>query len=194
MLEESNKAAGDTTEASMVDKTELHESSVMQRQKTRMSPSSLKRRLRTTYGRRTMVLVDRYFRSMSDLATYTSNAAFLVRCRAMGVVPREYRVECRDIKYTRHVVRILDECSYRLMLAHLDYNRLRKAQVSRLQERLREKLEKVMSPQDLSSVVVLAEAKHGNIFEATKDKQRGIFDELLKEYGIDQKKKGDKEE
>ncbi|XP_077562797.1 uncharacterized protein LOC144178663 [Haemaphysalis longicornis] len=192
MLDESAKGAGDTLESSMLDKTELNDSSA--KQPPHVSPSSLKRHLRKTYGRRPMELVNRYFRSMFDLASYANNAAFLMRCRAMRIVPRAYRVDCRDIKNTRHVVRILDECSYRLMLADLDYNRLRKVQVSRLLERLHEKLEKIMSPEDLSSVVVLAKAKYENIFEATRDKQRGMFADLLKEYDIDQKKGDDDDE
>ncbi|EEC00726.1 reverse transcriptase, putative [Ixodes scapularis] len=193
MLEDSNKAAGDTLETSTLDKHDMSESSGSN-SKQHVSPSSLKRYLRKTYGRRPMELVNRYFRSMFDLASYANNAAFLMRCRAMRVVPRAYRVDCREIKNSRHVVRILDECSYRLMLADLDYNRLRKVQVTRLLERLHEKLEKIMSAEDLSSVVVLSKGKYESIFEATRDKQRNMFAELLKEYEIDQKKDDDNEE
>ncbi|XP_064469402.1 uncharacterized protein LOC135384110 [Ornithodoros turicata] len=193
MLEESNKAAGDTLETS----TNLDKSvgDMSETASKHVSPSSLKRHLRKTYGRRPMELVNRYFRSMFDLAAYANNSAFLMRCRAMRVVPKVYRVDCRDIKNTRHVIRILDECSYRLMLADLDYNRLRKVQVTRLLERLHEKLEKIMSAEDLRNVVLLSKTKYEHIFEATRDKQRGMFAELLKEYEIDQKKDdGDNEE
>ncbi|KAH6931584.1 hypothetical protein HPB50_025473 [Hyalomma asiaticum] len=193
MPEESNKAAGDTLETSALDKTEMSDTSSA-KQQSHSSPSSLKRHLRKTYGRRPMELVNRYFRSMFDLASFANNAAFLMRCRAMRVVPRAYRVECRDIKNTRHVVRILDECSYRLMLADLDYNRLRKVQVSRLLERLHEKLEKIMSPDDLRNVVLLAKGKYENVFEATRDKQRAMFNELLKEYDIEPNKKAEENE
>uniref|UniRef100_A0A1E1WZW5 Putative reverse transcriptase n=1 Tax=Amblyomma aureolatum TaxID=187763 RepID=A0A1E1WZW5_9ACAR len=191
MPEESNKAAGDTMETSALGKDDKMSDTSANKQQ---SPSSLKRHLRKTYGRRPMELVNRYFRSMFDLASYANNAAFLMRCRAMRVVPRVYRVECRDIKNTRHVVRILDECSYRLMLADLDYNRLRKVQVSRLLERLHEKLEKIMSAEDLRNVVVLAKARYENIFEATRDKQRAMFADLLKEYEIEPKKGEENEE
>uniref|UniRef100_G3MMN1 Uncharacterized protein n=1 Tax=Amblyomma maculatum TaxID=34609 RepID=G3MMN1_AMBMU len=190
MPEESNKAAGDTMETSALGKDDKMSDTSANKQ----SPSSLKRHLRKTYGRRPMELVNRYFRSMFDLASYANNAAFLMRCRAMRVVPRVYRVDCRDIKNTRHVVRILDECSYRLMLADLDYNRLRKVQVSRLLERLHEKLEKIMSPDDLRNVVVLAKARYENVFEATRDKQRAMFADLLKEYEIEPKKTEENEE
>lgn len=193
MPEESNKAAGDTLETSALDKTEMSDTSSA-KQQSHSSPSSLKRHLRKTYGRRPMELVNRYFRSMFDLASFANNAAFLMRCRAMRVVPRAYRVECRDIKNTRHVVRILDECSYRLMLADLDYNRLRKVQVSRLLERLHEKLEKIMSPDDLRNVVLLAKGKYENVFEATRDKQRAMFNDLLKEYDIEPNKKAEENE
>ncbi|XP_075748063.1 uncharacterized protein LOC142813982 [Rhipicephalus microplus] len=192
MPEESNKAAGDTLETSALDKTEMSETSSNKQQPQQQphaSPSSLKRHLRKTYGRRPMEMVNRYFRSMFDLASYANNAAFLMRCRAMRVVPRAYRVECRGIKNTRHVMRVLDECSYRLMLADLDYNRLRKVQVSRLLERLHEKLEKIMSPEDLRNVVLLAKGKYENVFEATRDKQRAMFNDLLKEYDIEPNKK-----
>lgn len=192
MMEDSTKAAGDTLESSVLDKHKMSESSGSHKQQ--VSPSSLKRRLRKTYGRRPMELVNRYFRSMFDLAEYANNAAFLMRCRAMRIVPKAYRVDCREIKNTRHVVRILDECSYRLMLADLDYNRLRKVQVTRLLERLHEKLEKIMSAEDLSSVVDLSKGKYENIFEETRDRQCNMFAELLKEYEIDQKKVEDNEE
>lgn len=196
MPEESNKAAGDTLETSALDKTDMSETSAnkQQQQQSHSSPSSLKRHLRKTYGRRPMEMVNRYFRSMFDLASYANNAAFLMRCRAMRVVPRVYRVDCRDIKNTRHVVRILDECSYRLMLADLDYNRLRKVQVSRLLERLHEKLEKIMSSDDLRNVVLLAKGKYENVFEATRDKQRAMFNDLLKEYDIEPNKKTEENE
>lgn len=187
MLEDSTKAAGDTMESSVLDQRNTSESSGSQKQ--HVSPSSLKRHLRKTYGRRPMELVNRYFRSMFDLAAYANNAAFLMRCRAMRIVPKAYRVDCGEIKNTRHVVRILDECSYRLMLADLDYNRLRKVQVTRLLERLHDKLEKIMSAEDLNSVVVLSKGKYETTFEATRDKQRNMFAELLKEYDIDQQKK-----
>ncbi|XP_077548050.1 uncharacterized protein LOC144160737 [Haemaphysalis longicornis] len=189
---ESNKAAGDTHEMTMLDKTQLNGS--LTKQPQQLSRSSLKRHLLKTYGLRPLDLVNRYFRSMFDVAVYASNAAFLMRCEAMRIVPREYRVDCRDIKYTHHVARILDECSFRLMLADLDYNQLRKLQKSRVLERLREKLEKVMSTEDLSSVVLMAEAKYETIFETTRDKQRGIFTDLLKEYDIDKNEENEKEE
>ncbi|KAL1424745.1 hypothetical protein MTO96_019890 [Rhipicephalus appendiculatus] len=163
-------------------KTDGSESSVESHQP--LTPSSLKRHLRKTYGRRPMELVSRYFRAIFDLSAYANKAAFLARCRAMRVVPTDYRVDCPDIKNTRNVVRILDKCSYKLMLADLDYNRMRKVQVSRLLELLHQKLAKALSHDDLHSVLALSKAKYENIFEATREQQRATFADLLKEYKI----------
>ncbi|XP_050051664.1 uncharacterized protein [Dermacentor andersoni] len=183
---------GDTLEPIETSKTEGSDISVDSQQQ--LSPSSLKRHLRKAYGRRPMELVSRYFRAIFDLAAYANKAAFLARCRATRVVPPDYRVECRDIKNTRHIVRILDKCSYKLMLADLDYNRMRKVQVSRLLELLHEKLEKALSPEDLHNVLALSKAKYEKIFEATREQQRSLFTELLKEYEINAKEEGENEE
>ncbi|KAH9361810.1 hypothetical protein HPB48_003781 [Haemaphysalis longicornis] len=168
MLGHSNLASGDTRATSMLDKTGLNGSPVKKPPPPYLSRSTLKRHLRRTYGRRPMELVKRYFRSMFDLADYASYAAFLLRCRDMRIVPRCYRVECPDIKYTRHVLRILDECSYRLMLADLDYHRLRKLQLSSFLERVHERLEKIVSPEDLNAMVVLAKAKYNDIIHTSR--------------------------
>ncbi|XP_075535737.1 uncharacterized protein LOC142571345 [Dermacentor variabilis] len=183
---------GDTLDAVETSKTEGSDISVDSQQQ--LSPSSLKRHLRKAYGRRPMELVSRYFRAIFDLAAYANKAAFLARCRATRVVPPDYRVECRDIKNTRHIVRILDKCSYKLMLADLDYNRMRKVQVSRLLELLHEKLEKALTPEDLRNVLALSKAKYEKIFEATREQQRSLFTELLKEYEINAKEEGENEE
>ncbi|XP_077548056.1 uncharacterized protein LOC144160742 [Haemaphysalis longicornis] len=151
----------DTLEISALGKVKVHMSSAKQ---PPLNPSWLRRHLRETYGRRTMVLVKQYFRCMSDLAMYTNNAALLLRCRAMRIVPPEYRVRSRDTTCTRQVARILDECSYRLMLADLDYNLVRKLQVYAFLEPLLNKLEEIMYPEDLSHMVVLAEAMYGDVF------------------------------
>ncbi|XP_077547766.1 uncharacterized protein LOC144160012 [Haemaphysalis longicornis] len=194
MLGHSNLASGDSRATTMLDKKGLNGSPVKKPPPPYLSRSTLKRHLRRTYGRRPMELVKRYFRSMFDLADYASYAAFLLRCRDMRIVPRCYRVECPGIKYTRHVLRILDECSYRLMLADLDYHRLRKLQLSSFLERVHERLEKIVSPEDLNALVVLAKAKYDDIIHTSRVKQLGMFEELLKEYGIGQEKKDAKEE
>ncbi|KAH9360481.1 hypothetical protein HPB48_009656 [Haemaphysalis longicornis] len=146
----------------MLDETEPNDSSAEPPEKTPLSASTLNWQQRKIYGRRSTELVKSYFRCMYELATH---ANFLMRCRAMRMVRRPYRVECDAIKNTRHVDRILDECSYRLMLADLDYNRLRKVQVSGLLERLHEQMKIIMSQEDLSSVVVMAKTKYENMFE-----------------------------
>ncbi|KAH9360555.1 uncharacterized protein LOC144167232 [Haemaphysalis longicornis] len=168
----------------MMDETEPNELPGEQPGKPLVNASTLDRRLRKTGGRCSKELVNIYCRSMWDLATHANNAAFLIRCRAIRIVPRPYRVECDAIKNTRHVDRILDECSYRLMLADLDYNRLRKVQLSRLLERLHEQLKAILPLEELSSVEVMAKTIYENIFVATRNKQRGLFAELLKEYKL----------
>lgn len=183
---------GDAVEQIDSPKTDGSETSVESLQP--LTPSSLKRHLRKAYGRRPMELVSRYFRAIFDLSAYANKAAFLARCRAMRVVPADYRVECPDIKNTRHVIRILDKCSYKLMLADLDYNRMRKVQVSRLLELLHQKLAKVLSHEDLHSVLALSKTKYENIFEVTREQQRGLFADLLKEYQINGKEEEESED
>ncbi|KAH6945528.1 hypothetical protein HPB50_008874 [Hyalomma asiaticum] len=81
-----------------------------------LTPISLKRQLRKGYGRPVMELLTRYFRALYDLSAYVNKVAFLNRCRSMNVVPAEYRVQCPDINNTRHIIRLLGICSYKLML------------------------------------------------------------------------------
>ncbi|XP_077544512.1 uncharacterized protein LOC144156637 [Haemaphysalis longicornis] len=172
----------------MTDETEPKELPVEQPEKHPEKSVTLDRQLRKTGGRRSRELVNIYCHFNWDLATHANNAAFLMRCRAMSMVPRPYRVQCDAIKNTRHVDGILDECSYRLMLADLEYNRLRKTQLSRLLERLHGQLKAILPPEELRSVEVMAEAIYENIFVATGNKQRGMFAELLKEYELEPNK------
>lgn len=182
ILEAPMKAAGDTLDMGMLDEKEPKELPAEQLEKPRMTASTLNRPLRKVSGHRSTELVNIYCRSMWDLATHTNNAAFLMRCRAMRIVPWPYRVECVSIKNTYHVDRILNGCSYRLLLADLDYSRLRKKQLSRLLQRLHKQLKAILPPEELSCVVVMAEAIYENVFEATRNKQRGMLAELVKEY------------
>ncbi|KAH8034481.1 hypothetical protein HPB51_024736 [Rhipicephalus microplus] len=155
--------------------------------------SHLKRHLRKTYGRRPMELVSRYFRAVFDYSTYTTKLAFLRRCRSMRVVPEEYRVVCHEIKNTRRIIQILDKCSYKLMLADLDYNQMRKTQVARLLELLHKKIEKALSHDDLQSMLNLSKIKYVQAFESARAKQRAKFDQLLKEYKLDGKEEEEAE-
>ncbi|KAH8034469.1 hypothetical protein MRX96_003284 [Rhipicephalus microplus] len=181
MPKELNKAAGDTLETSALSKAEVVATPA---QTSLPGLKSLKRHLRKTYGDRSSEMVSRYFRSMLDLASYDNHTTFLMRCRTKQVVPHAYRIYCNNVKSTKQVVRILDEYTHKLMLSDLTYNRLRKVQVSTLIARLYEKLEKILSPDDFKSVVLLAKGKYESVFKATRDKQRAMFDDLLKERGI----------
>ncbi|KAH9360662.1 hypothetical protein HPB48_004794 [Haemaphysalis longicornis] len=185
MLDESNEEAADALEASLIDNVELNDSSDEQPPEVHTGLSSLKQCLRVTYGRHAMPPLGRYFRSVFELAKCSSNLAFLERCRAMCVVPRHYRAQCRrGIKYTRRVGRILDETSYRLMLADLQYSRLRKEDLRRFLVVLKEQLENNLSLRDLSHVADLGEAKYAKIFDEAMDEHHGILAE--QEYGIEQ--------
>ncbi|KAH6946931.1 hypothetical protein HPB50_016177 [Hyalomma asiaticum] len=149
-----------------------------------MTVSSLKCQVFMEYGPHPKKLVSSFFRAIFNLSAYANKAAFLDRCRCKGVVPTKYRVKCPDIKNTGNVVQILDKCSYKLMLADLDYSRRRKAQVRRQLELLHEKLAKVLSSKDLQNVLAFSKAKYEKVFEATREKLRAKFAELLEEYEI----------
>lgn len=147
-------------------------------------PSSLKRQLLRHYGRRPVEIVSWYLRTTLDLSAYANKVAFLDRCRSKSVVPAEYRVECPDIKKNGNVVRLLDKCSYKLMLVDLDYNRLGKAQVSAQLQLLHKKLATVLHSEDLQKVLALCKDKYEKVFEATREKQRAMFAELIEEYEL----------
>ncbi|KAH6944479.1 hypothetical protein HPB50_003363 [Hyalomma asiaticum] len=153
---------------------------------------SLKRKLRKDYGRRVMEPLSRYFRAIYDLSAFANKVTFLDQCRIMNVVPPEYRVQCPDINNTRTVVRLLGICSYKLLLADLEYSWARKDQVAHLLELLYEELAGVLSSEDLHDVLAVSKVKYENVFEATQEKQRVMFAELLEEYEINSKKEKDK--
>ncbi|KAH6944478.1 hypothetical protein HPB50_003362 [Hyalomma asiaticum] len=153
---------------------------------------SLKRKLRKDYDRRVMELLSRYFRAIYDLSAFANKVTFLNRCRFMNVVPAEYRVQCPDINNTRHIVRLLGICSYKLMLADLKHSQTRKEQVVHLLELLHDELADVLSSEDLHDVLALSKVKYENDFEATRAKQCVMFAELLEEYEINSKKEKDK--
>ncbi|KAH6932046.1 hypothetical protein HPB50_002598 [Hyalomma asiaticum] len=92
-----------------------------------LTPSSPERHPRKAYGRRAMELVEpvrpSYHRS---LAVYGNKVVYLARCRSIRIVPAVCLAEFFQIRDPRHVVRILDMCSHKLMLTDLDYNRMRK--------------------------------------------------------------------
>ncbi|XP_077541151.1 uncharacterized protein LOC144153372 [Haemaphysalis longicornis] len=83
---------------------------------------------------------------------------------AKDIVPRDYRVQCRGIKYTRHIGRILDECSYRIMLADLDYSRVLHVLLRRSLVDLNGKLANILFPKDMSRMAYLAKAKYAKTF------------------------------
>ncbi|KAH6946932.1 hypothetical protein HPB50_016178 [Hyalomma asiaticum] len=145
---------------------------------------SLKRKLRKDYSRRAVELLSRYFRAINDLSAYANKITFLDQCRIMNVVPAEYRVQCPDINNTRNVLQAL--------LADLEYSRTRKEQVVHLLELLHDELAEVLSAEDLHDVLALSKVKYENVFEATREKQRTMFAELLEEYDINSRKEKDK--
>ncbi|KAH6946934.1 hypothetical protein HPB50_016180 [Hyalomma asiaticum] len=149
-----------------------------------LTPTLVKRQVREDYGRRAMELVSRYLRVISDFSAHASKVDFLNHCRIIGVVPVEYRVHCPDIYSTRRVLRLLGICSFKLMLADLDYHGMRKVQLLRLLERLRESLASLLSSKDLQKVLALSKAKYESTVEDTRLKQRVKLEELLEEYEI----------
>ncbi|KAH6945529.1 hypothetical protein HPB50_008875 [Hyalomma asiaticum] len=153
---------------------------------------SLKRKLRKDYGARVMEPLSRYLRAIYDLSAYANKVTFLDQCRIMNVVPVEYRVQCPDINNTRNVVRLLGICSYKLLLADLEYSRTRKEQVAHLLELLYEELAGVLSSEDLHDVLAVSKVKYENVYQATREKQRAMFVELLEEYEINVRKEKDK--
>ncbi|KAH6948804.1 hypothetical protein HPB50_026387 [Hyalomma asiaticum] len=177
------KGCGDALEVSDVLEADGSDSSSVDSLEP-LIPSSLERQILRDYGRRPVEIVICYFRGVLDFSAYANKAAFLGRCRSKRVVPVQYRVECPDIKNTHNIVRILDICSYKLMVADLDYNRIRKGQVSRKLEMLHENLANVLSAQDLHNVLALCKEKYNSVLKATREKQRAMFAELLEEYKI----------
>ncbi|KAK8779304.1 hypothetical protein V5799_019355 [Amblyomma americanum] len=195
MSEDPNNAAGDATDTSALDKDDkMSETSANIRQ----SILSLKRHVRKTYGPRPMKLVSRYFRCITNVAVYAGRAAFLELCRLKPVMPQVYRVEYLGIKDVHHVIRIPDRCSYRLMMDDDKYVRMRRMRASRLLDRLYAKLEKIMSVEDLINMMILAIARYVNIFNATRDKRRAMFLDMIEKYGygygIEQKDSGESED
>lgn len=96
-----------------------------------LTPSSPERHPCKAYGRRPVELMEpvrpSYRRS---LAVNGNKMVYPARCRSIRVVPAVCIAEFAQIRDPRHVVRILDTSSYKLMLTDLDYNRMRK--VSRI--------------------------------------------------------------
>ncbi|KAH9372850.1 hypothetical protein HPB48_009884 [Haemaphysalis longicornis] len=123
---------------------------------------------------------------MVEIAEWSSNLIFLARCLALEMIPRDSRVECRVRKCTRHIVRILNECSYRLILHYQDYSRLRKEKLRRSLLDLHEKLENILSMRDLNRVGDLAEVKYAKLFDYDMEFKSGVLGDLPEEYGFQQ--------
>ncbi|KAH6946943.1 hypothetical protein HPB50_016189 [Hyalomma asiaticum] len=191
MSDAATKRGGDTSE--VLDGLKAHGNDSSSVDSTEpLTLFSLKRKLRKDYGRRVMELLSRYFRAIYDLSAFANKVTFLDQCRIMNVVPAEYRVQCPGINNTRNVVRLLGICSYKLMLADLEDSWTRKDQVTHLLELLHDELADVLSSEDLHNVLALSKVKYENDFEATQEKQRVMFAELLEEYDINVRKEKDK--
>ncbi|KAH6932881.1 hypothetical protein HPB50_010489 [Hyalomma asiaticum] len=96
-----------------------------------LTPSSSQRQPRKVYGRRPMEIVQPVLPShLRSPGVYGSKMVHPARCHSKRVVLVVRLAELSQMRDPGHVVRILDICSHKLMLTDLDYNRMRKAQLS----------------------------------------------------------------
>lgn len=85
-----------------------------------------------------------------------------------------------SIRNTREVVRILDECSYRLMCHDQQYHMLRRAQLSKQLTRTEDQLENLLSMQDYQRLCAVVKAHRSDLFSRIRDEQRKAVDCLRK--------------
>ncbi|XP_022699589.1 knob-associated histidine-rich protein-like isoform X2 [Varroa jacobsoni] len=145
--------------------------------------------VKSKYLPKTANLMVRYNKLGSQFADFSNNVAFLTRCANMMMVPKSHRVYNDHVRNTRAVVRLLDQCSYRVMIADLEHNRRRKYQVMKNRERIEIRLKDIMSPEDFEEVRKICDENREVHFTEVKERQRKEYQDLLDEYKTHETKK-----
>ncbi|OQR77935.1 hypothetical protein BIW11_06741 [Tropilaelaps mercedesae] len=145
------------------------------------SLKNLRKQLRSRCDAKTMLVVTRYIEEMELSAEVVNNINYLRRCRDLCIIPREYWMINASIRNTREVLRMLDECSYRLMCHDQQYHMLRRAQLTKQLSRTEEQLEKLLSLQDHQRLCAVVRGHRSDLFSRIRDEQRKAVDVLRKE-------------
>ncbi|XP_003744139.1 uncharacterized protein LOC100905288 [Galendromus occidentalis] len=146
----------------------------------------LRERIKQKYQAKTVNLLVRYNKLGSQFADFSNNVAFLSRCANMSMIPKLHRVYNHEVRNTRVVVRILDQCSYKILMADLDHNRRRKYQVRKNRESVEHRLREIMSEEDFDEIQKICAENEEQHFSEVKEKQRREFSELVEEYKINE--------
>ncbi|XP_022653121.1 uncharacterized protein LOC111267348 isoform X1 [Varroa jacobsoni] len=145
------------------------------------SLKNLRKQLRSHYNEKVMAMVARYIDEMELNAEIVNNINYLRRCRHLGIIPKEYWMINSSIRNTREAVRMLDECSYRLMCHDQQYHMLRRAQLTKQLARTEDQLKKLLSQQDHQRLCAVVKEHRSGIFSHIRDEQRKAVDSLRKE-------------
>ncbi|OQR79545.1 hypothetical protein BIW11_05664 [Tropilaelaps mercedesae] len=145
--------------------------------------------VKSKYQPKAVNLMVRYNKLGAQFAEFSNNVAFLGRCANMMVVPKTHRVYNDHVRNTRAVVRLLDQCSYQVMIADLEHNHRRKVQVKKNRERIESRLAEMMSPEDFEEVRKICDENREVYFADMKERQRKEYQDLLDEYKAHETKK-----
>lgn len=141
----------------------------------------MRKHMRNQYNDKTMLVANRYIEEMERSAEIVNNINYLRRCRDLGIIPREYWMNNASIRNTREVLRMLDECSYRLMCHDQHYHMLRRGQLTKQLTRTEQQLEKMLTLQDYQRFCAVVKTHRNDIFARIRDEQRKAVDGLRKE-------------
>jgi len=134
------------------------------------------------HDRRVLYHVSKYIKNRLSLAEYANNVSFLSRCRNLKIIPEEYWQLNAQVRNTKAISDLLDECSYRLMMTNLEYNDLRKMQVSKWLRGARQKLVETLSEVEMSVFNTVLNNEYEGIFARIKEEQRKRVSDLLQTY------------
>lgn len=95
-----------------------------------LNDESFKCNLCLRYGSLVQSSVDSYFQSAIELAKTMDRASFLGRCLNVHVTPKSHILKTDNVQNTWDVELILRRYAERVVKADLDFQRLRKNQVS----------------------------------------------------------------
>jgi len=133
---------------------------------------------------KTLDLVKKYSDNRLSLAEYSNSIKYLTRCRQLGVIPSEYWQDTDQMKKTKNIQALLDEFSFRLMMADLDYNKRRRDQVSKHLQQLKPKLRDEISEEQMHRLNDVVSDEYNRLYISIKEEQRAKVVELLKAYDM----------
>ncbi|XP_003744178.1 uncharacterized protein LOC100898609 [Galendromus occidentalis] len=144
----------------------------------------LRHRLVEELGREGLNPFNNYLKNQVELAKFKVTSEFLIRCRALSILPVQYRLSNSQVQNTLYMRRLLEGFSYQLMKAELRYSQKRCSQIERLLSGRYDSLKEIYDESLLKEIVSLVDSVHKRRYEEFLKIKNDDYQSLIEEYNI----------